>query len=155
MLFRSLRRERWQASTRSAIMLAFLVCLLPVPVLGAARLRAEWHDLRGRALGPAIAPEVMTILTEQRPSSVLLINCFWAFGYSHLRAANAPATRMTWATPDDVETAARAARRNELTIVCRAAEHRVLELKLLERGLTPLLVNPRWLVFSHESNQRN
>jgi hypothetical protein len=141
-----LRLAHWRASTRVLVVVAFVLCLLPVPVLGAARMRAEWNDVAGRKLGPSIAPEVMPILAEQRPTSLLLVNCFWAYGYSHLRAANGPAVRMTWATPEDVEAAARAARNNELTIVCRDAEHRALELLLLERGLPSLLVHPRWLV---------
>jgi hypothetical protein len=138
-----LRHERGRQSTHPAFALAFVLCLLPVPVLGAARLRAEWNGLRGRLPSPAIAPEVMPILEDQHPSSVLLVNCFWAFGYSHLRAANGPGTRMTWAAPEDVESAART---NALTIVCRDAEHRALELRLLERGFKSLLIHPRWLV---------
>jgi hypothetical protein len=83
---------------------------------------------------------------------VLLLNCFWAYGYSHLRAADGPASRMTWSTPDDVDAAARAARIHELTIVCRDADHRPLELLLIQRGLPSLLVHPRWLVLGNGSN---
>jgi hypothetical protein len=56
-----LRLERWGASTRAVLVVAFVLCLLPVPVLGVARLRAEWSDLGGRALGPTITPEIMPI----------------------------------------------------------------------------------------------
>jgi hypothetical protein len=72
---------------------------------------------------------------------VLLVNCFWSFGYSHLRGEREPAERVGW----EVERSSliERARAAEVTIMCRNDETRARsdEQQLAALGFETLLVN--------------
>jgi hypothetical protein len=140
------QRRHWPRRIAMSLTAAGVLCLAPVPLLGALRVRAQVASLHGELPWPSAAPEVRAVIAEARPASVLLVSCFWSFGYSHLRAANGPASRITWSRPDEVPQVSALARAAELTVVCRDAGHALLERELAESGFDVLLEDPRWLV---------
>ena len=144
----ALRNElkRRHASPRVAALGVFVVllCVASVPVMGALRVRAQLRSL-SEFPRPRVAESVMALLAQRRPQSVLLVNCFWSFGYSHLRAVDAPASRLYAGKAAEVYPAAHAA---DLTIVCRDPNNAAMEHELGARDLVTVLSDRQWLVLT-------
>jgi hypothetical protein len=82
---RSFARARQLTYRTGCALLALLIACSASPAVGGLlRARAQLWALRGFPW-PRAAPEVVAIIRERDPDAVLLVNCFWAYRYSHLR----------------------------------------------------------------------
>jgi hypothetical protein len=136
-------RSRW---AQRALLTLAMSCFAPVPVFGLLKARAQLVQLGWELPRPSAAPEVQALLRRLRPESVLLVNCFWAYRYTHLRAARGPATATWWYSPADTGKLTELAQRAQITIVCRQPQREPLEQTLSQAGRATLFRNERWLV---------
>jgi hypothetical protein len=141
-----LQHRAWSRSAQRALLTLAMLCFAPVPVFGLLKARAQIVQLGGELPRPSVAPEVQALLRRIRPESVLLVNCFWAYRYTHLRAARGPATGTWWYSPADSHQLTDAAQRAQMTIVCRQPQREPLERTLLQGGRAELFRDERWLV---------
>ncbi|MET0390768.1 MAG: hypothetical protein ABW321_32645 [Polyangiales bacterium] len=143
----TLARRMQQVSRRSRVLAvgALLACLAPVPVQGALRTAAQLRSLR-RLPQPTAAAALQPILARHAPERLLLVDCFWSFGYSHLRAAHGPPSRIYWWAGE--AEVARAAVAADVTIVCREPEHTAQVARLVSQGFEQIMSDDRWLVIT-------
>jgi len=141
-----LASRRWPGRLPEAVLVVACLCLAPVPLLGLMRVRAQVVKLAGRFPWPSAAPAVLPLLAQAQPEHLLLIDCFWAFRYSHLRGRSAPAQALWYTGPADTERVVAAALAADMSIVCRHTGQEPLERALLQQKLTVLLRDERWLI---------
>jgi hypothetical protein len=110
-------RPRWQRGVYAALAL----CFAPIAWSGVTRVAAQ---LREGVPKVHVAPEVVAILERLQPERVLLVNCFWSYGYSHLRGPHEPATRTGWPPPAELQRVVDEARAAQVTVMCRTPETR-------------------------------
>ena len=136
------------ATPKHGIRWAIVLAACTLPIAWSGILRAGSQVLALRSMWPVVddAADVRAQLHALQPERVLLVNCFWAFGYSHLRGA-APAKRAYWVDEYDNASVVADARAAQVTIVCRAPEHRAKEARLAEQGFRTLLqTNAYWVL---------
>lgn len=146
MELRSRGAARW---TRYAILAVCLCFFAPVPLYGLTRVRAQLVKLDGRLPEPDAADEVRSLITRRSPEKLLLVGCFWAYRYTHLRAAE-PAAAVWWENVRDTEPVLAAARAASMVVLCRSSGHAAIEQELRRRASLDILYeDDRYLVLAH------
>lgn len=118
-------RARARSGALAAALVALLIaCSLPVPVSGALRVRAQWAKVQGFPW-PRAAPEVQRIIAQFNSPEVLLVDCFWAYRYTHLRGDQP--SKITWRlTPDDDAPVFARIQASPLVVFCRQPGHEAM-----------------------------
>jgi hypothetical protein len=145
--------QEWVASVRARVLsrgwqcglLALLLAsYASVPLYGLLRARAQLMKLQGFPW-PRSAPEVRALIAQRQPSNVLLVDCFWAYRYSHLRGAQ-PATAIWWFGPQDDESVSERVRQSAFVVICRQPEHEAIVARLKQEKLQSAFEDRDWLV---------
>lgn len=119
------------------------------PYYGLYKIREQWLALDGHFPEPDPARAVVAAIERRKPDDVLLVNCFWAYRYSHLRGSK-PATTVHWGGAQDTEHVLESARNAPLTVACRASgNEQPLRDQLKRESLEVLYEDPRYLVLAH------
>jgi hypothetical protein len=135
--------------TRIAVVGLCVCCFAPLPLYGLSRTRTQLAHLDGRLPVPSAAPQVVTLIERASPQQLLLINCFWAFGYSHLRSGK-PADSTWWHRAEDAEYVLKRARAASMVVVCHDAEHPSGEQQLRQLPRELLLDDGAYLVLGEK-----
>lgn len=147
---RAFAQER-QLSRRAVCgLLGLLIaCSAPLPVVGLLHTRAQLRKLDGLPW-PRGAPEVQAIIRARKPSQVLLVNCFWAYRYSHLRG-EAPAIGVWRFGPNDDAQLHERLAQAQFAVFCRAPGYEALEAEVRRALPEPLFEDARYLVLMREA----
>jgi hypothetical protein len=145
-LLRACRLNHVSRTVTALTMIATLACIAPVPLLGLARVRAQLVQLAGSWPKPSAAALLQPILSQLHSERVLLVDCFWAYRYSHLRSRQRPAHAVWWFGPHDDAVVAAATRDAQVVIVCKQPGHEQIHALLKQHGDLALLDTERWLV---------
>jgi hypothetical protein len=129
---------------RCALLAMLLACYASVPIYGLLRVRAQLMKLQGFPW-PRSAPEVRALLARAQPADVLLVDCFWAYRYSHLRGAE-PAQAIWWFGPHDDESVSARVRQSSFVVICRRPEHEAIVQRLKRESLRSAFEDRDWLV---------
>jgi hypothetical protein len=135
-------------SPRLAVALC-LLCLAPIPLVGLLRLREQWRKLDGRFPTPDAASHVQALIAQRQPTSVFVVDCFWAYRYSHLRGQK-PATAAWWYNTNDTDRVLRAAQAAALVVTCRSPGHEQIDRLLSEPPFMLLYQDAGYLVSTRE-----
>jgi hypothetical protein len=119
---------RW--APRAAIALC-LVCLAPIPLLGLLRVREQWRALDGRFPRPDAASQVQAVIAREQPESLLIVDCFWAYRYSHLRW-RAPSRAAFWYNDQQTQEILQNAEASALIVTCKNPGHEPIDRRLRE-----------------------
>lgn len=138
---RAFARERRRV--RCALIALLIACSAPVPVVGLLHARAQLRKLAGFPW-PRAAPEVQAIIRERKPSEVLLVNCFWAYRYSHLRGEQ-PAIAVWRIGNDDAELRQQLPRAR-FAVFCREKGSELLEAEVRRALPEQLFEDARYVV---------
>lgn len=134
---------------RIAVLGLCLCCFAPLPLYGLSRTREQLSRLDGRLPMPGAAPQVVALIERSNPERLLLINCFWAYGYSHLRTGK-PAESTWWHRPEDGDYVLQRAREASMVVVCHDAEHAHAEQQLRQMPREQLLDDGAYLVLGEK-----
>jgi hypothetical protein len=147
--FDALRRiASWRTSRAGhwLILSAALLSLSPAPIRGLLLLHERTVALAGRWPQPRAAPEVVAILKQLRPKRVIVLDCFWAYRYSHLRGRAQPGIAAWWASGRDTERVIASARKADMVVACREPGHEAIQAVLKQQSSATLLETKDWLV---------
>jgi hypothetical protein len=147
-VFAECERRQVQQRTIVAVLALVLGVVAPVPLLGLMRIRAKYVSLPQAFPRPRPPLEVERLITRETTDRVLLVGCFWAYRYSHLRAAGKPARAVWWAGNEDSGGVLDAARAADVIVVCRGSADQPLERLLTTDHPQRLLDDDRWLVLA-------
>ena len=117
----------------------------PLPLYGLARSREQLLHLNGRLPTPTTAPQVTALIARLKPQHLLLINCFWAYGYSHLRT-DKPSDATWWHSPQDADAVRERAQHASMVVMCHDAERQQFEQQLRAWPRARLLDDGQYLV---------
>jgi hypothetical protein len=132
-----------------------VACVFVPPMYGLMRVRAQLVKLDGHFPEPRAAPEVRALLARLQPPQLLLIDCFWAYRYSHLRGRT-PATAAWWSGSQDTERVLDEARDAPMIVVCRQPAHQpIVETLQHEPYATKLFEDKDWLVLARSPEWYN
>ncbi|HEY2733792.1 MAG TPA: hypothetical protein VGI70_07390 [Polyangiales bacterium] len=131
---------------RYLVLGAALACLAPMPLLGLLRVRAQWVQLHGHVPHPDPDSDVQAAIERSGSERVLLVDCFWAYRYSHLRSRRTPAEARWWYSAADSGSVLEAAQRADVVVVCRKGEDAPIRAQLERIHSRILLENERFSV---------
>jgi hypothetical protein len=120
-------------------------CFAPLPLYGLSRTREQLSRIGARFPMPRLPVQVIAIIEQSNPAQLLLINCFWAYGYSHLRAGKPPDATW-WHRPEDAEAVLQRAQAASMFVVCREPRHEQAEQALRRLPRAPLFEDRAYLV---------
>lgn len=123
-----------------------MLCMLPMAWRGCLRTAQRVLALHHGLPHVEAAPEVVAQLRRVGAERVLLVNCFWSFGYSHLRGKAQPASRVYWSDDAAASNAPRAFRAVDAAVVCRTQGTPALRSSLSTQGFETLLWNDAYWV---------
>jgi hypothetical protein len=135
-------RARWVPIAAVAVC---LVCLAAVPAFGLLRAREQWIKLAGHFPTPDAATRVQALIAERQPANVLVIDCFWAYRYSHLRGRE-PGTAAWWYDAKYTDEIVHAAESAALVVTCRDPQHEPIDKRLSEAPFELLYEDSGYLV---------
>lgn len=139
------RQARWSPALQRIVMAAALLCF--VPVQGLLHVRAQLVHLHGRFPWPTTAAPIREIVARERPEHLLLVDCFWAFRYSHLRTSESqPAQGVWWSDSNDTPRVVDAARHAPLIVTCRRPKDDGIVQELKGEPLEVVFEDQNWLV---------
>jgi|GEM_PF-5506068 len=139
-------RQRFGRVRARLLSIALLTLLVPVVWSGILRCGSQLLVLRDRWPTADAGAEVQALLRGKNAARVLLVNCFWSFGYSHLRSPSTPADRAYWPANGDLSTLRAAAMASQVTIVCRSPDAEAQEQNLASSEFQTLLRDERYWV---------
>lgn len=139
-------RGRIARPVQALLLGAALLSIAPIPLGGMHSLRERIAALGGRWPRPSPAPDVVAILKALQPKRVLVVDCFWAYRYSHLRGRTAPGTGVWWASSADNERILQHARKADIIVIWREPGHEEIQTALRQLASAPLLETKDWLV---------
>jgi hypothetical protein len=144
---------QWQLRAALSCLLwaAAIACFMPLPFRGLVAWKNQIVQLAGRLPRPRAAPGVRTALTHLQPARVLLVDCFWAYRYSHLRAAHAPATAIWWFGAADSGKVLAAARDVDAVVICKQPTHIDIARQLESTLQTKLFEDHDYVVLAQHS----
>lgn len=129
-------------------MAACIACLAPLPYYGLRSVRSQWLRLAGRFPRPDAASGVVAALALREPQDVLLVNCFWAYRFSHLRGAR-PASVVDWSGAQDTQHVLDATRGASLIVTFRTPGDGSVDQALLRLPLDPVYEDAGYVVLAH------
>lgn len=137
-----------------ARMLSFALLTLLVPGIwsGILRCGSQLLALPDRWPKADDGREVQALLQSKGTARVLLVNCFWSFGYSHLRSPTIPAERAYWPANGDLSALRAAAIASQVTVICRSPEAEAHEQKLASLDFHILLRDEHYWVLEHNDS---
>lgn len=139
--------QRLSGRRASAVLFVAAACLTPMSLRGALRTGGQLLALRHGLPRVDDAPQVKALLQRVDAQRVLVVNCFWSYGYSHLRATAEPARRAFWSGDASVSSMAVALGEVDVGIFCATPELPALRQRLSGAGFETLLSNrDYWVV---------
>ncbi|HET8937179.1 MAG TPA: phospholipid carrier-dependent glycosyltransferase [Polyangiales bacterium] len=141
-----------RAAATWLVIAACLFCLAPIPLVGLAQVRAQLRQLAGRFPTPDAASQVQAVVTQQAPTRMLLVNCFWAYRYSHLRWGE-PSQGVWWYNEHDTQDVLHNAETSSLVVTCKVPGRELIERQLREAPFELLYEDPNYLVSTAQSGR--
>lgn len=138
--------QHFQTARARIFRVALMAGLIPIAWSGIFRTGSQVLALRDGWPQVDDGQAVRSLLHEKNPESVMLINCFWSYGYSHLRVDAHPSRRAYWPSGDDLQQIEDLVRSAQITVVCRNPAAGEKEQRLASQSFTTLQDEQYWVL---------
>lgn len=142
-LIQRARARQLPAAAQWGLAALFALCCARPPAHGLVHASAQLSRVQGLPW-PSAAPEVRAQIAKHSPQRVLLIDCFWADAFSHLRGVE-PASPAWWEGPQSSAELLARALQSDFVVICRKPEREALERSLRAAPFEVAFEDPRWL----------